>query len=324
VGDGGGRPDGGGSADGGLGDGSGVPDAGGVESPYIDPTCVDGLYAEALPTPAASIADLVATYRASTARSFVLDALERRYPIGAEIVDRAPTSFIDCVSAFLSGATGTADSVIRRLSVVVHECGHILDIELSSFGSNTYVLGGALELSCDEGDTTTRGGRTFARSLLVGDDFGSMRPPCGGGVGIGCDGYADVYLAGDGSEQGFNMLMEEAVQYVNSLATGLAFHEEVSAGGGSVSERDGIATLLWWIGRYLHLARTEHAAVYAFLSADPCWRELILTVWGRAWLYLEATEELSTLGIDDEAILRLVTHPAIVDEIERIRTAHGC
>ena len=84
------------------------------------------------------------------------------------------------------------------------------------------------------------------------DRYADLRPPCGG---EDCDTYANIYLNGDpddqnfdSGDQGFNMLMEEAFQYVNSLATNYALNERYQ---GSISGRDGILTTLWWVQRYL-------------------------------------------------------------------------
>ena len=73
-----------------------------------------------------------------------------------------------------------------------------------------------------------------------------------------CDFYRQVYLDGDpdddnfeGGDQGYNSVLEETTQYINSLAVGYAFNDLYS---GSVSERDGILTFLWYITRYLKMA----------------------------------------------------------------------
>ena len=158
--------------------------------------------------------------------------------------------------------------------------------------------------------------------------FGPSRPKCNNSNMPGCDFYADVYLDGDpddgnfdGGDQGFNSVIEEATQYVNSLATGYAFRDRYSR---AVSERDGLLTFLWYIGRYLHMARTQYPDAHAFILGDACYREAILSVWGRAWIYLDATENERNLGIDDAELMQLVLDDAILAEIQRVRDAHGC
>ena len=72
------------------------------------------------------------------------------------------------------------------------------------------------------------------------------------------------------------------------------------------------------------MARTEHPEVHAFLLGNACWRDAILTVWGRAWLYLDATADNPNLGLDDDALEKLVKTPELLDEIEAVRVASGC
>lgn len=176
-----------------------------------------------------------------------------------------------------------------------------------------------MSFTCGRGDTTTRGGDTFARSRMNGDTFSALLPD---------DFYRDVYLDGDpddatfdGGDQGFNSVLEEATQYVNSLATDWALRDQLSF---SVSARDGILTFLWYIERYLYQARREFPNAYERLSGDTCWREAILTLWGRAWLYLDLTKEIDQLGIGDDVIEPLVLQPELLEEIDLLRERHGC
>jgi len=315
-----------------TGDGGPLPgsDAGPPPPPsgYVDPMCTDGQYAEAPPDRGASLDGISFS---GDVPAFVDAALAARYPFGLDLVrgGRMETRFGDC-SVLFAGSPASDDDLYRRLDTIVHECGHIYDGFLSRPPTNAYVISDApLRFDCSRGDTTERSGDTFARSRIRGDAYQPLRAPCAGG-GRGCDFYADTYLDGDpddgtfqGGDQGFNMLLEEAVQYVNSLVTAYAFADRMSAGT-STSARDGILTLLWYVERYLHLARTDYPSAYAAISGDACWRDAILTVWGRAWLYLELTREVPGLGIDDDAIEALVADATLLDEIERIRTASGC
>ena len=162
---------------------------------------------------------------------------------------------------------------------------------------------------------------TPARSLIQLDAYAGLKTD---------DSYARIYLDGDpadaafdSGDQGLDMLMEEAVQYVNSLATDYAFSDQARSGS-QISARDGILTFLWYVERYLRMLRVDHPATYDVVMADPCWRELILSVWGRAWLYLDATEGITALGIDDAELEALVLDPDLLDEIDRVRQAEGC
>ena len=303
----------------------------GPTSPLVDPMCLDGMYRESLPDRSASLDDLVAAYSPANAEAFVQAVLERRYPHGWTLVREGRGGFIDCLMTFLSDRSSAA-AVLGDLGTVVHECGHVYDLDLSMGADNVYAIRGDLTMTASRGDATERGGNTFARSLLQGDAYQAMRAPCMPGQFRGCDGYADIYLDGsptdgtfDSGDQGFNLLMEEVVQDSNSLVVGYAFPDRFS-GGRSVSDRDGMLTFLWYMTRYLRLARTEHPSAYEHIvnGDGGRWRQLVLTIWGRAWLYLEETAELLGLGIDDDALMPLATAPELVEEIERLRTAQGC
>ena len=76
-------------------------------------------------------------------------------------------------------------------------------------------------------------------------------------------------------------------------------------------------------GRFELPSRVKSDA-YQKISQDTNWREAILTIWGRAWLYLEHTKDISSLGIQDDFIETLVTDPDLLDEIERLREIQGC
>ena len=318
-------PDGGpgGGADGG---GTVSADASQPMSGYVDPSCVDGMYSEGLPDPNVDISDI--SYSGDIG-AYVDSVLTRRYPVGAELVvgGRTNTNFGQDCDVLFAGSPSTAEDLMGRINTIVHECGHLYDFTLSSGATSGYYVTSNLTLSCDRGDTTARGGDTFARSRITGDSYSALRPPCPSAGD--CDSYAPVYLDGnpddqefEGGDQGFSLLFEEAVQYVNSLATERAFVDQMPANQ-RTSARDGILTFLWWTERYLRMARLEYPDAYQRIT-DPCWRDAILTLWGRAWLYLEATDGMTPLGIDDAAILELVSDPDLLGEIERLRELEGC
>jgi hypothetical protein len=302
--------------------------AGGAAGAAACVTLSSEVLAEELPDPEASLAGL--TFSGNVA-SFVDAVLERRHPFGLELVQggRRETAFGDCSVIFADPAE-TASDIYAALEVIVHECGHFNDSFLSSAGRDAYVLHSELSFQCERGDTTSRGGDTFARSRIAGDDYQSLRPPCSLSNAPGCDPYADVYLNGDpddavfeSGDQGFNLLMEEAVQYVNSISTSWAFVDQKPPNI-SVSSRDGILTFLWYIERYLRMARTEFPEAYTRITTDDCWRDLTLGVWARAQRYLGLTQQVPGLGIEDDEIADLVREPELLEEIERLRELDDC
>lgn len=317
---------GGGSGGGSAGGSSGGGQAGGSTTRV---GCFRAQYTEPLPT-SANLGGL--TYSASMAQAYVISALDLRWTHGKVIVQGGLANPIspaqpNCIASFL-GDTSTATAVLRQLSTVVHECGHFYDIGISPGASAAYVLAPALQRTCANGETTSRGGRTFARSLIKSDTHYAMRPACMNMSSSSCDFYADVYLDGsptnatfESGDQGFSSLLEEANQYVNSIGTALAFRDVYQST--RVSERDGILTFMWYLERYLQLARTTYPQAYMTLSQDACWREAILTVWDRAWFYLQASAPYaSNLGINDARLRTLVETPSLLVEIDSLRTLH--
>ena len=293
----------------------------------VDAECRDGKYREALPKTEVPIGDLISGYDPTELNAFVLGVLDRRYPVGAQLV-RGGKSKTDCVAAFTTGRTESAHSVLMALSTVTHECGHMHDLrKLRGAGvGHVYQLSEEIAPSCRGGGMQGPQPRTFARSSLMNDAYANKRRQCASGEAQGCDSYARIYLTGRSGKQGLNMLVEELVQYVHGLATASAFEGDRGAQyrNASSSERDGVLTFLWYLQRYLRLARTGHPKVHAKLLASDCWRKLLLDLWGRAWLYLDLTAKMPRLGIDDLEIAALVRRPELLAEIGRLREAEGC
>ena len=300
--------------------------SGGPTANPEQPGCAQDEYTETLPTNA-SLADL--SFSAATASDYLLDALELRFPLGKAIVEGGLSSSLaktqgNCIDRFLSDKSN-AKAVLRQATTVVHECGHFYDLGEATGSDAAFVIRPDLTFTCKSGDTTSRRGKTFARSLIKGDAHYTKRKACASGTaGKDCDMYAPIYLDGnatdskfDSGDQGYNSVLEEAAQYVNSLATALAFQDAYS--GSKASERDGILTFLWYIERYLAMARTEYPEAYELLSQDACWRQATLSVWDRAWFYLRETKGMTNLGINDAAIEALVSDPELTAEIDALR-----
>ncbi len=300
------------------------------------PGCTPDAYVESQPNKTADIADLKSAYSAGGAKQFVLDALARRYPIGKSLVEGglANTAVVgggqDCVARFLRD-TSSADAVLRQASTLVHECGHFFDLGEGQAANNAdvYVFRPDLKLTCQDGDTTDRGGKTFARSLLRQDAYYSKRVACGGQPKQGCDIYADIYLDGSATDgqfqsgdQGYDSLLEEATQYINSLATSWSFEDSYTSTRSS--ERDGILTFIWYMERYLKLAREKYPSTYELIAKDECWRKTALTIYDRGQFYLKLAANAPNLGIDDAAIRTLADDPTLKAEIDELRKLQGC
>lgn len=174
------------------------PNAVRATSPWIAAECIDGQFAE-VPPNQEPIDDLIAAYAPENAIDFVRGVLARRYPNGAYIFDGGMAAATNgqetCFDQFLpADQRGAATDVIPHIDTLVHECGHMFDVSDSDFASSSYRILPDISFSCVGGDSDTRGGVTFARSLLNTDAFSPLRPPCSSGAAESCDTYADVYL----------------------------------------------------------------------------------------------------------------------------------
>ncbi len=220
----------------------------------------------------------------------MLGVLDRRYHLGHEIFVRgAASSRGDCREVYVTAVDEPLEAYVD-LPTVIHECGHYTDHDLDggSFADNAYLINLApLEFFCHGGDAVERGDNTFAVARIYTDMYQDLLPN---------DGLAPAYLGGDPDDTGFQLgdqgvgfLLEETTQYINYLVTAYSLSPELS--GRSNIYRDGTLSFLWYITRYLRMARLEYpsACDYIVQGDDGCWRQLILTLWGRAWLYLETT-----------------------------------
>ena len=297
----------------------------------MDPNCIDGQYTEALPNPSASIQAEVASYSPANFEGFLVAVLQKRYPFGAYIVKQTESKGVNNTSqncAVYFGQSGSASQALQSLGTVVHECGHTLDL-LDLFNPSYWITEDVV-FTCQGGSISRFGGQTFSRSLILNDEYAALLKPCKSFNDQDCeDTYAGIYLDGDpdngqfeGGDQGFDSLLEETVQYVNSLAVAWAFSND--KGPWSSSDRDGILTFLWYVERYLRMARLDFPQTYNLLSGNKCWREAILTTWGRAWMYLEITEGVPGMGINDKQIIQLVRDPDLLHEIQLLREKAGC
>jgi hypothetical protein len=213
----------------------------------------------------------------------------------------------------------------------VHECGHYYDSDLSSGSTNDYFISDSVIPSCTRGDTVKRGGDTFERSRIRQDQYQPLRSPCPRlTINATCDFYAELYLDGNpddntfqSGDQGYNFLLEEFVQYINSLATSWAFLDKMSSTT-QTTARDGMLTFTWYLTRYLRMARLQYPTAYTRIANDACWRDAALNAWGRAWLFLEQTQGVTALGLFDSAVYKLATDPELLGEIDRLRQLASC
>ncbi len=311
----------------------------------VDKNCIDGKYITEEkeqflePNEFPSIQDLVSAFDENNYMAYIYGILERRYPTGKSIIEQGGGQ--TAVDKWLWGSTSLS-SIMRSLGTVIHEIGHGLDQQTPQ---NWYFIsldpaGNPLSFTTPgmHGKKTTSSSPMYSieRSLVLADDQNYKRPPAQSskivtskefGQGpFGCDkSYAEIYLCGDptdskfdSGDQGFNSLIEEYVQYINSLAYAYYFQDYFRPS----SHRHAMLTWMWWCQRYLRKIRTEHPDQYDYLYQNKVWLELILTLWGRAWMYLRT--KYPGMQPDTDYLHQLVQEPDMLAEIQRIRDACDC
>ena len=284
-----------------------------------DPACLDGQYREAFARNDIDVSDIIANFTPDTngnasAKALMVDILSRRFPLGAYLIEQGTSSgaFKDCPWLFVNDLTSVED-IINGVSGAVHECGHSVDLK-GDFG--TYVFTESLQFSCSGGSHYNTPAPP-AQSLLRNDEFVHLWPPCLDNQYSNCDFYA----ASHWTHQSMSSLLEELLQYVNDIAASYAVYDLSEM---PIIEREGALTMLWWLQRYLRIMRTDptYSNVYEQLLGSTCWQEMILSVWGRAWLFLDATAALASN--DDREIQSFIEDPTLLEEIDRIRVLSGC
>ncbi|MBN1984501.1 MAG: hypothetical protein JW795_23445, partial [Chitinivibrionales bacterium] len=314
----------------------------------VDKNCFDGRYIlepkekfyKESEMPA--INDLVSSFSASNYMAFIDGVLQRRYPTGRKIIELAGGK--SAVDQWL-WSKSSASQILSQLSLVVHEIGHGIDkqspenwyfIALDKEGKDFALTAPGMHA---KGSVTTSPMYSMARSLLLSDTFNKLRPPAAdakikmskefGNGPFGCDkDYAKTYLTGDPSDdsfdsgdQGFNSLIDEFLQYSNSLALSYYFQTYIRADRAS-SDRHAMLNWMWWLERYLHKIRNEQAEQYNYLLKTKPWPELILSLWGKGWLYLNTN--LEGMQPDSKYLQELVQRKESLAEIQYIREVCDC
>lgn len=271
------------------------------------PTCPDSTYGETLDN-SSDLTTIFLEYTEANWRPAALAMLETRYPTGYYLVTEAQRlSGRDCLDEFTRTRRATASDLALSLSAAVHECGHFLDIaetEGTEPRQFTYVLREDLQFSLP---TLA----TFSRSAI----YPYTDPQ---------DQYRDTYLAGASGMQGFEMLVEEFVQYTHALLVTYSFAAELPDTLVGMTSRDGTLTFMRYLQLFLRHARQCNPEAHAAITANAEWRAFLLTIWGQAELALAVTEDLPVAGIRDDEIESEVYAPESLFEIDILRDAEGC
>jgi hypothetical protein len=252
-------------------------------TPYAEPECE-----------LADLSDLQASYAPATYADTLLEVTRRRYTDGAFVLSEA---YPPCDLDTFVDQSSWGSLLHPSANVAVHEFGHCWDLAHVGAAGWPYFL--------HEGDVRTAPDlANFFRSEIVAThEFPAQ------------DSYLDVYLTGTSGDQDFNLVLEEATQYVHSLAVDYCLRDTLS---GSTSARDGILTFFYYIERYLRIAREEHPDDYDEIARDDATIHVIDGIWGRGNFYLMLSETDDRLGINDDLVAGFVYADDHISELEAI------
>lgn len=247
-----------------------------------------------------SLADVSALERAYDDKAFRTSATalaQSRYPLGVPFLEAQDDATL---RVWFTQGTDTFDGIVAGLEAAVHEGSHIWSAKRLNGRAATYRV-------APDVDIQVRWLKNFHRSeiLTLHRDKDS-------------DSYADTYLTGSSGAQGFNTLLDEYNAYAHSLAVRWCTRDLLPSNQ-SVSSRDGMLTMMYYVELYLALARTVHPGDYAAILADEGHRRMITLVWDRAEYLLRQTEAFPALGLRDEELTNRVYSPELVSEIQRVR-----
>ena len=222
-------------------------------------------------------------------------------------------------------AKSKREAVLATLTAV-HECGHAYNAERSNRESENghayFGISDSITYQCEFQSSTSeaypKANIQLPLQIIAGDIHSKQRSPCTKGQTIGCDWYASTYLTSDMGEQGLDYLLEEFTQYLHTLETAIALRN-LLAPEDKISARDSLLTMMWYLQRYLAVARRDHSEHYKAFAKDPCWSQLILRLWDRAQEQLTIATRDQRLGVDADAIAALVADPLLLKEVQLLR-----
>lgn len=255
-----------------------------------DPNC----YSEPL-DPDADIDDIVGAYGGAGYKMQVIEAMARRWPAGAWLLQER----IDDPYWAQFSDPSSWEGMVGWLDTLVHEQTHLFNayhaIDVGQNAALYFREDAILFLPDDQG---------FARAEILAH----LIPEAQSGI------YADTYLQGSQGERGFNPLLDEANAYANEVP-GLSVFGEYFGGFG-LSLRDGSAAFLYFLEVYLRVGRTDHPEWYAWAKEQEAYREAVELLWLRThFFYEQVADGYPSLGISDATYRAAAYEPENLAEL---------
>lgn len=229
-----------------------------------------------------SVADIRSGFRATTALDDALEVMDRRWPAGSELLrEMSHDPYIDI---FLEESSWGA--MMESLMTVVHEETHGYDYENSIYPAR-------FSLYIQENQTLTMDWIDgFPRSRIADRVEGDAT-----------DLYDSLYLVGTQGTYGFAELLDETNCYINGLGGAVAGWDGLPY---TMSASDGPIAFLYFIALYLEEAQAEDPRLYDQLRNDPDVQEILEIFWLRTHFFLEFSDPVPALGIEDQRIRALL------------------
>ena len=272
-----------GSSDAGTTTGDSTDDGG-------DPNC----YSEPL-DPDENVDDIVGSYGGAGYKVQVIEAMQRRWPAGAWLLQER----IDDPYWGQFSDSSSWEGMVGWLDTLVHEQTHLFNayhaIDVGENAALYFREDKILYLPTDQG---------FARAEILQH----LIPEAQAGI------YAGTYLQGSQGERQFNPLLDEANAYANEVP-GLSVFGEYFGGFG-LSLRDGSAAFLYFLEVYLRVGRTEHPEWYAWAKTQPVYLEAVELLWLRThFFYEQVADGFPALGIEDAVYRAAAYEPENLAEL---------
>lgn len=288
---------------------AGIPDAA-VDAPQIDAPGFDGGSFDAgmdsgpPPDPPgmdcywepvdedADISDLLVAYGGSNWKDELIEVFDRRHPATGWLLNAQRNDSYFGTFSDSSSWTG----MVEWIDTLSHEETHLFN----AYEAGRRGVRQTIYLRSDlifELDASLDGfARSEIRSMVVVDAI-----------------YTDTYLTGEQGSRGFIALLDETSCYLNEMAALAVVGEDYPGFG--VSSRDGIFAFLYYLELYFRRAREAHPDVYATLRGSTVVKELVQTMWQRAYFFLPISQRFSSLGISDAEYRAVAMQPANLAEM---------
>lgn len=222
-----------------------------------------------------------------------LNLLKQKDKIGYDIVTKV--NDLDFFSVWLF----CENPPIYNLPTAVHETNHKLSTILTDYENQLYgyYLG-------NENTIKVKMKNLFYRSEIGEylDDFDKQQS------------YYELYLTGDSGNQDLLILLDEVNAYIHSLNSTICFIDLISKNI-IQSDRDGLATFMYYLELYLKKARSSHAEQWEQIYNDSEYLTLIDSLWKRAESVFKNALKYPRLGMQDKFIIKKVYDKKNINEL---------